>query len=127
MVNCIVMRPMLFVLNSLSFAGRCCYKLILAFFPNLVSLLKYYVLRYVPKMKYSTYCTVPFKCYYIIDFFFFVTVHNDDEEIIELVPNIILNPAFDVETAEQLELDENFNDQLAMRVNNNTVIQPARV
>jgi hypothetical protein len=54
-------------------------------------------------------------------------VHQDDEETIELVPNIILNPAYDVETSEQLELDENFNDQLAMRLNNNTVIQPIRV
>ncbi|KAF4523497.1 hypothetical protein B566_EDAN004568 [Ephemera danica] len=56
------------------------------------------------------------------------TVHHDeDEETIELVPNIILNPAYDVEISEQLELDENFNDQLAMRLNNNTVIQPVRV
>ncbi|CAB3373959.1 Hypothetical predicted protein [Cloeon dipterum] len=49
---------------------------------------------------------------------------DDDDEIIELVPNIILNPAYDVE---QLELDENFNDHFAMRINNNTVVQPVRV
>jgi hypothetical protein len=55
---------------------------------------------------------------------FCVLVMSDDDEIIELVPNIILNPAYDVE---QLELDENFNDHFAMRMNNNTVIQPVRV
>jgi hypothetical protein len=55
---------------------------------------------------------------------FWVLVLSDDDEIIELVPNIILNPAYDVE---HLELDENFNDHFAMRMNNNTVIQPVRV
>ncbi|XP_059480641.1 fibronectin type III domain-containing protein [Neocloeon triangulifer] len=49
---------------------------------------------------------------------------DDDDEVIELVPNIILNPAYYVEP---LELDENFNDHFAMRMNNNTVIQPVRV
>lgn len=60
----------------------------------------------------------------IIEFAVCVLVLSDDDEIIELVPNIILNPAYDVE---QLELDENFNDHFAMRMNNNTVIQPVRV
>ncbi|KAG5873549.1 hypothetical protein JTB14_024534 [Gonioctena quinquepunctata] len=48
----------------------------------------------------------------------------EEQEIIELVPNIILNPGFDPNTnAEQLP-DENSNSETPMRLNNNTVVQP---
>ena len=50
-----------------------------------------------------------------------------DGESIELMPNIILNPAYDFPSMELSEPDENSNDTTPMRVNNNSVIYPARV
>ncbi|XP_057320498.1 protein turtle homolog A isoform X4 [Microplitis mediator] len=55
----------------------------------------------------------------------------EDQEVIELVPNIILNPGFFDERSErqhQLQhQDENFNNQTTTRLNNNTVILPRRL
>lgn len=51
----------------------------------------------------------------------------DDQEIIELVPNIILNPGFEGDTAmhtEHIPADENCNSETVTRLNNNTVTQP---
>jgi hypothetical protein len=51
-----------------------------------------------------------------------------DGESIELMPNIILNPGYDFQSMEQLlEPDENSNDTTAFRMNNNSVVHPARV
>ncbi|KAK4872441.1 hypothetical protein RN001_014470 [Aquatica leii] len=52
----------------------------------------------------------------------------EDQEIIELVPNIILNPGFEgnLRTG-HLPADENSNSETTMRLNNNTVIQPRNV
>jgi hypothetical protein len=58
------------------------------------------------------------------------THHPDiDGESIELMPNIILNPAYDYDfqSMELSEPDENSNDTTAVRMNNNSVIFPARV
>lgn len=52
------------------------------------------------------------------------------EEVIELVPNIILNPGYyddDYTRTERIEPDENSNDQTTIRINNNTVVRPIRV
>lgn len=53
----------------------------------------------------------------------------DEQEIIELVPNIILNPGFEDNTqhTEHLPADENSNNETAIRLNNNTVVQPRNV
>lgn len=52
----------------------------------------------------------------------------DDQEIIELVPNIILNPGFEGNShTERIPADENSNSETAIRLNNNTVIQPRNV
>ncbi|CAH0548017.1 unnamed protein product [Brassicogethes aeneus] len=52
----------------------------------------------------------------------------EEQEIIELVPNIILNPGFDGNAQQQNEAnmpaDENSNNETPMRLNNNTVVQP---
>jgi len=50
-----------------------------------------------------------------------------DGESIELMPNIILNPGYDFQSMDMQEPDENSNDTTALRVNNNSVIHPARV
>ncbi|XP_044759519.1 protein turtle homolog A isoform X3 [Coccinella septempunctata] len=47
----------------------------------------------------------------------------EEQEIIELVPNIILNPGFDGNTNEPLQPDENSNSENPFRLNNNTVVQ----
>ncbi|GLV44997.1 uncharacterized protein CBL_14431 [Carabus blaptoides fortunei] len=54
---------------------------------------------------------------------------NDEQEIIELVPNIILNPGFEDNTqhTEHIPADENSNNETAIRLNNNTVVQPRNV
>lgn len=56
---------------------------------------------------------------------------GDEQEIIELVPNIILNPGFDEQSQQQAGLlvpaDENSNSETTVRLNNNTVIQPRNV
>ncbi|CAD6241094.1 hypothetical protein G9C98_004809 [Cotesia typhae] len=55
----------------------------------------------------------------------------EDQEVIELVPNIILNPGFFDERSErqhqQQHQDENFNNQTTTRLNNNSVILPRRL
>lgn len=52
----------------------------------------------------------------------------EEEEIIELVPNIILNPGFDNNSVtERIPADENSNNETTMRLNNNTVVQPRNV
>ncbi|XP_046390641.1 protein turtle homolog A isoform X2 [Ischnura elegans] len=53
-------------------------------------------------------------------------LQSEDQEVIELLPNIILNPGFDSD-AERIEPDENSNDQTASVLNNNTLVHPARV
>ncbi|XP_030750433.1 contactin-1 isoform X2 [Sitophilus oryzae] len=47
-----------------------------------------------------------------------VTTVEEEQEIIELVPNIILNPGF--EGTSRNEPDENSNNEIPMRLNNNT-------
>jgi hypothetical protein len=56
-------------------------------------------------------------------------VHREEQEVIELVPNIILNPGYydDEARTERIEPDENSNDRTTTRMNNNTVVQPIRV
>nr|CAD7574712.1 unnamed protein product [Timema californicum] len=57
------------------------------------------------------------------------SMHQDDQETIELVPNIILNPGYydDDARMERIERDENSNDHTTTRMNNNTIVQPMRV
>lgn len=60
----------------------------------------------------------------------YFSVRREEQEIIELVPNIILNPGYyddDDARTERIEPDENSNDQTTTRINNNTVVQPIRV
>ena len=59
----------------------------------------------------------------------YFSVHQEGQEVIELVPNIILNPGYydDDARTERIEPDENSNDQTTTRINNNTVVQPIRV
>ena len=61
--------------------------------------------------------------------FLHFSVRRDEQEVIELVPNIIRNPGYydDDARMERIEPDENSNDQTTTRINNNTVIQPIRV
>ncbi|KAL1140222.1 hypothetical protein AAG570_000154, partial [Ranatra chinensis] len=55
-------------------------------------------------------------------------IHKDDHETMELIPNIILNPGYQEERqTEWLEPDENSNDRSAIRLNNNTVINPVHM
>lgn len=54
----------------------------------------------------------------------FFVVAVEEQEIIELVPNIILNPGFDPNTNNDQLPDENSNNETPMRLNNNTVVQP---
>ncbi|XP_008190805.1 contactin-1 isoform X3 [Tribolium castaneum] len=52
----------------------------------------------------------------------------EEQEIIELVPNIILNPGFEGNLqSEQMPADENSNNETPLRLNNNTVVQPRNV
>lgn len=51
----------------------------------------------------------------------------EEQEVIELVPNIILNPGFFDERTERIPQDENLNTQTTTRLNNNTVVQPRRL
>ncbi|XP_020290361.1 contactin-2 [Pseudomyrmex gracilis] len=51
----------------------------------------------------------------------------EEQEVIELVPNIILNPGFFDERTEHVPQDENFNNQTTVRLNNNSVVQPRRL
>ncbi|KAK9696126.1 Fibronectin type III domain [Popillia japonica] len=50
----------------------------------------------------------------------------DQQEVIELVPNIILNPGFEgnIHTEQMQAADENSNSETTLRLNNNTVVQP---
>ncbi|XP_050514990.1 contactin-1 [Diabrotica virgifera virgifera] len=48
----------------------------------------------------------------------------EEQEIIELVPNIILNPGFDPNNVSDQLPDENSNSETPLRLNNNTVVQP---
>ena len=49
-------------------------------------------------------------------------------EAIELIPNIIFNPIYDIQSMEVvIEPDENSNDTTPRHVNNNSVIFPTRV
>lgn len=52
------------------------------------------------------------------------SVVAEEQEIIELVPNIILNPVFDGNPNEPIQADENCNSENPIRLNNNTVVQP---
>lgn len=56
-----------------------------------------------------------------VNFFFLVL---EEQEIIELVPNIILNPGFDPNSNNDQMPDENSNSETPLRLNNNTVVQP---
>lgn len=49
---------------------------------------------------------------------------TEEQEIIELVPNIILNPGFDPHNQTDQIPDENSNNETPLRLNNNTVVQP---
>lgn len=50
---------------------------------------------------------------------------EEEPEIIELVPNIILNPGFEGPShLNDITPDENSNNETPIRLNNNTVIQP---
>lgn len=50
---------------------------------------------------------------------------EEEQEIIELVPNIILNPGFEGPNYNNEQPpDENSNHETPMRLNNNTVVQP---
>ncbi|XP_063983569.1 protein turtle homolog A isoform X3 [Diachasmimorpha longicaudata] len=51
----------------------------------------------------------------------------EEQEVIELVPNIILNPGFFDERSERIPQDENYNTHTTTRLNNNTVILPRRL
>ncbi|GLH09487.1 Uncharacterized protein GBIM_14589 [Gryllus bimaculatus] len=68
-------------------------------------------------------------CYLLYKEYHVPASKRDDQEIIELVPNIILNPGFYEGEAhtEHIEPDENSNDQTTTRINNNTIVQPIRV
>lgn len=46
----------------------------------------------------------------------------EDQEVIELVPNIILNPGFEGNTQLMPAADENSNNETTTRLNNNTVV-----
>lgn len=56
-----------------------------------------------------------------------IAAQLEEAEVIELVPNIILNPGFFDERTESIPQDENFNDQTTTRLNNNTYVQPRRL
>lgn len=56
-----------------------------------------------------------------------IAAQLEEQEVIELVPNIILNPGFCDERTERIPQDENFNNQTTTRLNNNTVVQPRRL
>ncbi|KAJ8922224.1 hypothetical protein NQ315_004161 [Exocentrus adspersus] len=49
---------------------------------------------------------------------------TEEQEVIELVPNIILNPGFDPQNQNDQVPDENSNSETPLRLNNNTVVQP---
>lgn len=53
----------------------------------------------------------------------------DDHEIMELVPNIILNPGYDNSDhrMDWIDPDENANDYRTTQLNNNSIIRPFRV
>lgn len=56
----------------------------------------------------------------------------DEHEIMELVPNIILNPGFHDEDSSialdgHYERDENCNNRRAAHTNNNSTVQPYRI
>ncbi|KAK9881587.1 hypothetical protein WA026_016458 [Henosepilachna vigintioctopunctata] len=46
---------------------------------------------------------------------------TEEQEVIELVPNIILNPGFDGNPNEAMPADENCNNENPIRLNNNTI------
>ncbi|XP_060520909.1 cell adhesion molecule DSCAM isoform X2 [Cylas formicarius] len=52
---------------------------------------------------------------------------EEEQEIIELVPNIILNPGFDDNQQNMPAPDENSNNEHPQRLNNNSVVQPQNV
>lgn len=53
---------------------------------------------------------------------------SEEQEVIELVPNIILNPGFDGNIGnETLPADENSNNETPIRLNNNTVVQRRQI
>lgn len=49
---------------------------------------------------------------------------GEEQEIIELVPNIILNPGFDPNLNNEQPPDENSNNETPIHLNNNTVVRP---
>jgi len=51
-----------------------------------------------------------------------IAAQLEEQEVIELVPNIILNPGFFDERTEHVPQDENFNNQTTTRLNNNSVV-----
>lgn len=68
-------------------------------------------------------------CYLLYKDCHIPSIRREEQEIIELVPNIILNPGYydDDARTERIQPDENSNDQTTTRINNNTVVQPIRV
>ncbi|KDR11737.1 uncharacterized protein LOC110836810 isoform X3 [Zootermopsis nevadensis] len=68
-------------------------------------------------------------CYLLYKDCHIPSFYQEEQEVIELVPNIILNPGYydDDARMERIEPDENSNDHMTTRMNNNTVIQPIRV
>ncbi|KAG7188210.1 hypothetical protein KM043_016081 [Ampulex compressa] len=51
----------------------------------------------------------------------------EEQDVIELVPNITLNPRYFAERTDLLPPDENFNTETTTRLNNNSVVQPRRL
>ncbi|KAJ4429421.1 hypothetical protein ANN_21590 [Periplaneta americana] len=68
-------------------------------------------------------------CYLLYKDCHIPSIRREEQEVIELVPNIILNPGYydDDARTEHIEPDENSNNQTTTRINNNTVVQPIRV
>lgn len=51
----------------------------------------------------------------------------EEQEVIELVPNIILNPGFFDERMERIHHDVNFNNHTTSRLNNSNVVSQKRL
>lgn len=66
----------------------------------------------------------------VIIIIFYSSVSGDEQEVIELVPNIILNPVFydgEYQSQRFYQLNENFTDEATIRLINNSVLQPVRL
>ncbi|KAK0079572.1 hypothetical protein PV325_001057, partial [Microctonus aethiopoides] len=51
----------------------------------------------------------------------------EEQEVIELVPNIILNPGFFDERTECIHHDVNFNNHTTAHLNNSSVVSQKRL